>query len=137
NSCTSAGAECGAVPDGCGQTLVCGSCADDEVCEANVCLSTSDGSDIPASAVGNCLHATGTCATDTGARPVGIIFHVADKDTIQPLRMLLNGSDAGIYETDMIFGNADTSATCTAPEFDRRIELTHGAGSLAYTSSSS
>ncbi|GEJ58776.1 Ig-like domain-containing protein [Anaeromyxobacter diazotrophicus] len=36
-TCAAAGKTCGAIPDGCGGTLACGSCAAGETCTANVC----------------------------------------------------------------------------------------------------
>lgn len=36
-TCAAEGATCGSVPDGCGGSLVCGSCATGEVCQSGVC----------------------------------------------------------------------------------------------------
>ncbi|RKH04282.1 kelch repeat-containing protein [Corallococcus carmarthensis] len=38
-TCASEGKNCGAIPDGCGFTLNCGTCGTGQLCEANVCVS--------------------------------------------------------------------------------------------------
>jgi hypothetical protein len=55
-TCPAAGATCGALPDGCGGSLDCGSCSVGEVCSANACCSPT-----------TCAAAGATC----GALPDG------------------------------------------------------------------
>jgi hypothetical protein len=38
-TCASEGKNCGAIPDGCGGTLDCGTCGIGQICEANICVS--------------------------------------------------------------------------------------------------
>lgn len=65
-ACERRGAECGEVPNSCGETADCGTCASDEMCTSdNVCIECRSDADCDASACETCEE--GVCeATCTG-----------------------------------------------------------------------
>lgn len=63
-SCAAAGATCGTIPDGCGDTLNCGACQFGDACNANACQPINECAGNPCPSGTTCIDGVGTYTCD-------------------------------------------------------------------------